>query len=395
MTTKFHITLRPILILSKSIGLIDITFTVEPSGLLVHNKNSAFHAVLEITRMIVLLICTFLYLHQFDPEIHILQIINTIKFWIIIISARLSTKWIIKFINGIIEFDRNIKQLATNLLTAKRSWSKKQWNMIFISLFLYFIGFKFFFIYIRFRRTQQILSMLHYALFSVPYVMDYAVTITSCFFLQNMYVRFQKLNDIWVCLPADLSVVPGQWTHDKIVDVMENTRLLHSELCELLKAFTLGYGPMLLTFFSSSFINMLLCVYFIIINTDGSNKSAPINGFWLPLMVHVQIITFLLSVIVFVSFINDKRLKIISYLRLYQISNLHMDIKRQIKMFMNQISACNSDQISAFGFFYINLNLVTSILVLLISGIITLIQMKNHPIVLKFNNDTITFLRKL
>jgi len=98
MTTTFHITLRPILILSKSIGLIDITYTVEPSGLLAHNKNSAFHAVLEITRMIVLLICTFLYFHQFDPEVHILQIINTIKFWIIIIAARLSTKRIIKYI---------------------------------------------------------------------------------------------------------------------------------------------------------------------------------------------------------------------------------------------------------------------------------------------------------
>lgn len=30
-------------------------------------------------------------------------------------------------------------------------------------------------------------------------------------------------------------------------------------------------------------------------------------------------------------------------------------------MYMNQISACDSDQISAFGFFDINLNLVTSV----------------------------------
>lgn len=35
--------------------------------------------------------------------------------------------------------------------------------------------------------------------------------------------------------------------------------------------------------------------------------------------------------------------------------------KLQIKMFMNQISVCDSDQISAFGFFDINLNLVTTV----------------------------------
>uniref|UniRef100_A0A2S2NW44 Gustatory receptor n=1 Tax=Schizaphis graminum TaxID=13262 RepID=A0A2S2NW44_SCHGA len=280
----------------------------------------------------------------------------------------------------------------------KRLWSKKRWNMIFLSIFVYFIGFKCFFIYIRFLKIHNIVSLLHYALFSIPYVMDYVITITSCFFLQNMFVRFQTLNDVWNCLPADLAVVPGQWTHDRIVDVMENTRLLHSELCGLLKAFTLGYGPMLLGFFSSSFINMLLCVYFIIINDEESTSSHPTKSFWekiLPLIVHVQIVTFLLSVIVIVSFINDKRLKIISYLRLYQISNLHLDIKQQIKMFINQISAYDSDQISAFGFFYINLNLVTSILVLLISGIITLIQMKNHPVILQFNNDTKSYLGKL
>ncbi|XP_022178727.1 uncharacterized protein LOC111039502 [Myzus persicae] len=88
-------------------------------------------------------------------------------------------------------------------------------------------------------------------------------------------------------------------------------------------------------------------------------------------------------------------MEMISYLRLYRISNLHLHKKRQIKMFMNQISICDSDKISAFGFFNINLNVVTSILILLISGMITLIQMKDHPMILKFNNDTISYLAKI
>ncbi|CAI6349830.1 unnamed protein product [Macrosiphum euphorbiae] len=194
--------------------------------------------------------------------------------------------------------------------------------------------------------------------------MDYVITISSCFFLQNMYARFQTLNDLWKCLPSDLVPISDQWTHIEIVVFMENTRLLHAELCELLKMFTLGYGRMLLGLFVFSFINLISSIYIIInhralylYDSYSTNKS---YSRILPLMVDVQIITFLMSIIVFVSFINEKRLKMISYLRLYRISNLHFDIKRQIKMFMNQISVCDSDRISAFGFFEINLNLVTS-----------------------------------
>ncbi|KAF0735376.1 Uncharacterized protein FWK35_00021457, partial [Aphis craccivora] len=48
MTSVFHKTLRPILILSKCIGLIDSTYTMEPTGLLVHNVKSLFHICFEI-----------------------------------------------------------------------------------------------------------------------------------------------------------------------------------------------------------------------------------------------------------------------------------------------------------------------------------------------------------
>ncbi|CAI6356347.1 unnamed protein product [Macrosiphum euphorbiae] len=192
--------------------------------------------------------------------------------------------------------------------------------------------------------------------------MDYVVVISLCFFLQNVYVRFQTLNDLWKCLPADLVPFSDQWTHIEIVILMENTRLLHAELCDLLKMFTLGYGTMLLSFFIFSFNNMLFSVYVVLNSYELSGSNANTNVFknMLMLSIYAQCVTFLMSIITFVSFINKKRLEMISYLRLYRISILHLDIKRQIKMFMNQISVCYSDQISAFGFFDINLNLVTS-----------------------------------
>jgi len=97
MTTVFQITLRPILILFKSLGLIDISYTVEPTGI-VRNMNSTGLAFFEILRMIILLICTYLYWHRFNTELHVIQIKDTIQFWIILIATRLSTFWITKYL---------------------------------------------------------------------------------------------------------------------------------------------------------------------------------------------------------------------------------------------------------------------------------------------------------
>ncbi|KAF0744802.1 Uncharacterized protein FWK35_00024851 [Aphis craccivora] len=116
------------------------------------------------------------------------------------------------------------------------------------------------------------------------------------------------LYDVWKCLPADLVAVSDQWTYNEIVGVMENTRLLHSELCDLLKMFTLGYSSLLLGFFTSSFISMLLSVYFIVNAKSFAPKISSENG-WekiLPLGVHIQIATFLMSITIFVSLINKK-----------------------------------------------------------------------------------------
>jgi len=181
--------------------------------------------------------------------------------------------------------------------------------MIFISLFVYFIGFKSLYFYFLSIKIENVISLLiYYLLFTLPFFIDYVVTISSCYFLQSLYVRFQTLNDFWKCLPADLVDVSHKWTHIEIVDLMENTRLLHSELCELLKTFTQGYGPLLLGFFTSSFINLLLSIYFIVNNGSLSASHSSINV-WeqiIPLIIHVQMVTFLMLIIVFVSFINEK-----------------------------------------------------------------------------------------
>jgi len=100
----------------------------------------------------------------------------------------------------------------------------------------------------------------------------------------------------------------GQWTHIKKVHLMGNTRLLHSELCNSLKMFNLGYGPLILGLFTTSYINFIVGVYFIVNSKVFTSFHSTKNN-WvrlLPPIVHVQIVMFLMSIIVFASFINEK-----------------------------------------------------------------------------------------
>lgn len=173
-------------------------------------------------------------------------------------------------------------------------------------------------------KTVNISSLVHSLIFSPPYVMDAIVTISSCFFLQNVYVRFQTIIDFWECLPTELVAVPGQWTQTEIVVLMENTRLLHSELCELLKIFTEGYGPLLLGFYTFSFITMLIGVYFIVNNNPlSSANTAQKLRVIIPLMIHIQIFSFMVSIIVFVSFINEKVRKLYYAMLIIKRSHTH------------------------------------------------------------------------
>ncbi|KAL4107688.1 hypothetical protein QTP88_017988 [Uroleucon formosanum] len=193
--------------------------------------------------------------------------------------------------------------------------------------------------------------------------MDIAVTTSSCFFLYNLKVRFEALNDFWKCLPEGLVAVSGKWTNSDVAVLVESLRLLHAELCELLRLFNLGYGPVLLFFFVFSYIHMVIHFFFMVcINLALTNSNSTENFLrnLIPHLLNAQLVIFMMSVIVTVSLINEKKRKIISYLRLYSISNLPEEIKQQVKMFMNQILVLDSDEITAFGFFNINLNLVIS-----------------------------------
>ncbi|XP_022178549.1 uncharacterized protein LOC111039366 [Myzus persicae] len=223
----------------------------------------------------------------------------------------------------------------------------------------------------------------------LSYIADTAVVISTYFYLRNLECRFQALNDFWTQLPDGLTTIPaiaGGWSNAEIVTMVDNIRRLHAELSDLLRIFSMGFGLMLFGFFVFNYINVIF-IFFNWIHIDEYETTFEL----LTYLVYLQNAIFVMTVIIAASRVNDTKRKMISYLRLIKISILPVDVKLQVKFFMSQLSIFEVDKITAFGIFNINLNLVMSIIILLITGLTTLLQMKNQPFMLHFWNDTLQF----
>lgn len=94
MTTDFITVLKPILVLGKMFGLINISYTFGTTGLLILNKNSSCLSFLELTRTFMLVLSTCILYNM--KGIYYVQRFRLIKFWAVIITSRLSQLWIIK-----------------------------------------------------------------------------------------------------------------------------------------------------------------------------------------------------------------------------------------------------------------------------------------------------------
>jgi len=93
MSNAFTISLRPILILCKIIGLINISYYFNSNGLLVKNTDSTYYSFIEFTRTVVLMIFSYIiYENLIFSESMILY-----KCWVIIITSKISETWIIKY----------------------------------------------------------------------------------------------------------------------------------------------------------------------------------------------------------------------------------------------------------------------------------------------------------
>ncbi|XP_022168053.1 uncharacterized protein LOC111032134 [Myzus persicae] len=277
------------------------------------------------------------------------------------------------------------------------STTKYGWNTFLAVLLASYLGLEIFSIWLWPPSKLDFGTVVRY-FFEIPCVTEFAVFVTTYFYLRNLGSRFDTLNFVCEQFPPGLIGTAGTWPQPEITRLVDRARMLHSELCELLRVFGLGYGGVLLCYFAFNFVDLLRNFYYLL-HVSRYNPSSDVGTNFYTLNV-VLTVTFFLQNVVFVtcllitvSWINEKKIEIVSFLRLIHISQLPIDTKLQVKMFMNQLSVFEWDQLTAFGFFRINLRFILSILILLTATLATSVQMKEHPYVIRFNNAYHSYLQ--
>jgi hypothetical protein len=170
------------------------------------------------------------------------------------------------------------------------------------------MGTKILYTYLWPPRTLDV-YLLSSHIFGPPFPVHYIVLMSTCFFLYSLYVRYGTLNDLWTRLPVGLIAVPDQRTHIEIAVLIDDIRLLHSELSELIKIFSLGYGPLLVSYFASNFIYTLFS-FGLVISHDSFLPPFNVTDNVLRILILYsaigQSIFFMVLIVVLVSFMNDQ-----------------------------------------------------------------------------------------
>ncbi|KAF0698084.1 Gustatory receptor, partial [Aphis craccivora] len=95
MATAFQIYQRPVLFLCECLGILNISYTIGPDGLLTQNTKIKFYSFLELTRIIVI----FIYIFNVQKRFVLPEKFEIYKCWIIIITAKISQNWIINMVS--------------------------------------------------------------------------------------------------------------------------------------------------------------------------------------------------------------------------------------------------------------------------------------------------------
>lgn len=214
--------------------------------------------------------------------------------------------------NGVIEYDQKLTSLPKFLLIRQHSPKKSYWNTIFIFTLIYFIAYTILLIYLWPPKEIDV-HLINEFLIRIDFITDLAIIFLTYFLLQQLEYRFQMLNDSWEYLLPEFLAVSDDLSQFITRMTLDNIRLLHAELSDLLRIFSIGYGKILLVFFIFCYINMVVCFFFgirhnyfdnNITNNEFNFKTFAIKN--LPFIVNVQHIIILLSVIIAASRVHDK-----------------------------------------------------------------------------------------
>jgi len=146
--------------------------------------------------------------------------------------------------------------------------------------------------------------------FEIPCITEFVIFATTYFYLQNLGFRFDILNRFSKRFHDDLVTAAGTWTRSEITQLIENVRLLHAKLCELLHTFSLGYGVLMLFYFVFNFLDLLRNFYYLLhVSRYSLSKTNPhfrnLNII-LTIIFCLQNVIFVLLLLITVSWINRK-----------------------------------------------------------------------------------------
>ncbi|XP_050527415.1 uncharacterized protein LOC126897681 [Daktulosphaira vitifoliae] len=308
---------------------------------------------------------------------HITLHYSLVHYWTVFLVARLVNDWIIKLVNRILYFDK----LYSRLLFSSKFWTPgyRLYLIItvlcvvdFLFLKIYLICFVFWVFY------NNIIITVFPTMFYLPYFMDYVVIANVCFFLAHIGCRFYALNAYWEKFPKKLLETPGLWSTEEKIMVIECCRLLHAELCDILRLLSYAYGPIILVYFFF-ILNDLIILMFIIIFINNPDLSV------VPAIVIImQNIFFIIAILALTTWTSNQKLKIIFYLRSCQIVDLPDDLIIQVKCFLKQVSSFNTYEMSAFGVFNYDMRLILSISTTFFKYVAIMLQMSSHNNFKKF-----------
>ncbi|KAL5243655.1 hypothetical protein ACI65C_011065, partial [Semiaphis heraclei] len=253
---------------------------------------------------------------------------------------------LVMFMNGIVEYDQKLTSLPRFLLIHQQTPKKNYWNSLLIFTIIYYIAFTFMCVLLWPPKTIKIVVITMY-FFRLDFIMDITVFFFTFFFLQQLKYKFQTLNDSWRYLVPGFLDVHGELTHSITGMTLDKIRLLHAELSDLLRLFSITFGQIILGFFVFSYIDILLKFYYCINVENLKTEKFIFSNFLRDIMFHIlylQNVIMVLGIIIAASHVHEK-----------------------VKLFMNQITVFESSEITAFGIFSINLNIVISILILLVT----------------------------
>lgn len=139
--------------------------------------------------------------------------------------------------------------------------NRRSWNLFINSLLVYFIAYVTFYVYITPPKSFNLPTVISYFV-GPPFLTDFIAVILLCFYLKNIEYRFRTLNNFWTCLQN--KIVSNNFKYLEKFLLMENVRLLHIELYTLVTIFNFSFGLLLLSFYVTSYVNIILQFFLIL-----------------------------------------------------------------------------------------------------------------------------------